>query len=324
MKKIITNQNGAIAIVTALLLTAFLGLAALGIDSGYMVATKNELQNAADAGALAGAWQLSNGEDENAIKQTVLDTVGKNKASNGNISLNFEDITIGKWDWISKKVRPPNPKKNEKDDAVQVTIQNHNLNLFFRSDNESLDAQAVAIAAGGGDGDLIPLAVDTEFKESDIGNIFTIWGDNLSPGNWGTVNLDKDDNGAAGASTIRKWLDEGYKGILKIGNYISRQPGQGAIVSNPDIVEARKNDPDRAIVVVPVVDEFHQGSGGGNNKTDKLSKVIGFAIMQIWATEYKNKNKIEKVTAKYLGPATPGGGGGGGANSGGKAIVLVK
>jgi len=52
------GETGAIAIVVALSLVALLGLTALVVDLGLLYHTKRELQTAADAAALAAAWEL--------------------------------------------------------------------------------------------------------------------------------------------------------------------------------------------------------------------------------------------------------------------------
>jgi len=49
------RQRGAVAVVTAISLVMLLGFAALAIDIGNLLVARNELQNAADAAALAGA-----------------------------------------------------------------------------------------------------------------------------------------------------------------------------------------------------------------------------------------------------------------------------
>ena len=62
MKKLIPkfkDQRGAAAIVVAIAQVFFLiGFAALAMDVGFLFASKNELQNAADSAALAGAGLL--------------------------------------------------------------------------------------------------------------------------------------------------------------------------------------------------------------------------------------------------------------------------
>lgn len=54
------DESGVIAIVTAICITMLLGFAALSLDTSHLVITHNELQNAADAAALAGARALYN------------------------------------------------------------------------------------------------------------------------------------------------------------------------------------------------------------------------------------------------------------------------
>jgi hypothetical protein len=54
------NQRGAVAILVAVALVVLVGFTALAIDVGHLVVARNELQNAADAGALAGARFLYN------------------------------------------------------------------------------------------------------------------------------------------------------------------------------------------------------------------------------------------------------------------------
>jgi Flp pilus assembly protein TadG len=54
----IGGEAGAVAILFALLLVALLVVVALVVDLGLLYDTKRDLQTAADAGALAGAWEL--------------------------------------------------------------------------------------------------------------------------------------------------------------------------------------------------------------------------------------------------------------------------
>ena len=59
-----TDQEGIAVIMVALTLFLMIGFAALAVDLSHLFVAKNELQNAADAGALAGARLLydSNGQ----------------------------------------------------------------------------------------------------------------------------------------------------------------------------------------------------------------------------------------------------------------------
>src|SRR3954469_427774 len=52
------SRRGAMVVLTAIMLVFFLGLAAFAIDIGIMLLARTELQQAADAAALAAAGDL--------------------------------------------------------------------------------------------------------------------------------------------------------------------------------------------------------------------------------------------------------------------------
>ncbi len=54
------DERGVVVVITALTLTALVGMAALVVDLGWLYVVRGELQNAADAGALAGVVELAN------------------------------------------------------------------------------------------------------------------------------------------------------------------------------------------------------------------------------------------------------------------------
>lgn len=70
MNRIINNENGAVAVIIALLMSVFLGISALVIDGGMLYMEKQKLRNAADAAALAGAQELPSTPDRAAAKAT--------------------------------------------------------------------------------------------------------------------------------------------------------------------------------------------------------------------------------------------------------------
>jgi len=55
------DESGGVVVLIAMMLFVLLGIAALAIDIGHLMIVRNELRNAADAGALAGARQLYTG-----------------------------------------------------------------------------------------------------------------------------------------------------------------------------------------------------------------------------------------------------------------------
>lgn len=93
------NNRGQILVLVALSLIVLLGFAALAIDVGYFYHTKNQLQGAADAAALAGALAL---DGSNNLAQTAPGTEAVkyatlNRASGSAVQLDPSDIILGSW-----------------------------------------------------------------------------------------------------------------------------------------------------------------------------------------------------------------------------------
>jgi Flp pilus assembly protein TadG len=110
---LLKNEQGAVAAMTSILLLVLLASAAAAIDIGHALVTRGELQNAADAGALAGTRRLSEvyqlmapsaqqtytltGGDRAAIVAAVQTAGVANRAAGVSISINPADIAIGTW-----------------------------------------------------------------------------------------------------------------------------------------------------------------------------------------------------------------------------------
>jgi Flp pilus assembly protein TadG len=144
-RPILKEKKGVTAVLTAILIVMLLGFAALAIDIGYGMVTKNELQNIADSAALAAARRLGTiyqgmtyeeqlayvvlSGDEALIKNAAIDVASQNKAGGmNNIVIRAEDIFIGKWSPWSETNTQPN--------AVRViarrdTLENGQIVTFF-------------------------------------------------------------------------------------------------------------------------------------------------------------------------------------------------
>jgi len=80
-------EKGQSLIIIALTITAFFAMLALVIDGGISYANRRSAQNAADAGALAGAYTLCNGYGSNAaISQAIDYATNKNNATSATVS----------------------------------------------------------------------------------------------------------------------------------------------------------------------------------------------------------------------------------------------
>lgn len=65
-KGYLINEDGAVAVVAAMMLPVLLGLGALAVDASVWFMSERDLQTAADAGALAAAYEIANGDASNA------------------------------------------------------------------------------------------------------------------------------------------------------------------------------------------------------------------------------------------------------------------
>lgn len=75
LMKLIKNEDGSTLVLVALLMVVLLGFAALVVDVGNLYLTKTQLQNAADAAALAGAQELPTAST---AKSTAIYFTGQN------------------------------------------------------------------------------------------------------------------------------------------------------------------------------------------------------------------------------------------------------
>ena len=106
----INNQRGATLVLVAICIFMIIALSALAIDIGHLVVTKNELQNAADAGALAGARYLYN--DFGTLVNTGCNAIAMaaataNKSDNTVVvDVATNDVQRGHWSFTTRTFTP--------------------------------------------------------------------------------------------------------------------------------------------------------------------------------------------------------------------------
>ena len=102
--RVLKNKNGAVAIYTAIVLAVLMGFAAFGVDVNYLYGVRNELQNAADAGALAGASVLFNSDGSlNPGAALTEGTRVANANKTGKQDVVVEIIETGHWSFADKE-----------------------------------------------------------------------------------------------------------------------------------------------------------------------------------------------------------------------------
>ncbi len=146
-----TARRGAIVIMSAFCLAAIVAFLAFSIDLGYIVVTEAELQNAADAGAKAGARKLNEGR--NAAIAAAISWAGKNRAAGEFVGITTEDVEIGQWDGSTATFTVLPEDAPDAPNAIRVTCRRttsrgNPLTLFFArfigSDEAFLNASATS------------------------------------------------------------------------------------------------------------------------------------------------------------------------------------
>ncbi len=185
----IKDQSGITVVLVALTMAVLIGFAALAVDIGYTLTTKNELQNVADAAALAAARQLgviyqgmSYVEQQNYVcdPQTIVDVAtdvaAKNQAGGMNITIEADNVTIGDWDASTLSLT----QTWDQPDAVRVLARrdgtaNGPITTFFARifgiDTVDVSARATAALTGQGTsepGELeVPLGISGYYFDGD-------------------------------------------------------------------------------------------------------------------------------------------------------------
>lgn len=95
------KEKGQVLVLVALGLLVLVGVVALAVDGGYVYRERRSMQNAADAGALAGAYEICHGDHESeaatrdAAEERAWDyAVDKNGANDAEILISSDMITV--------------------------------------------------------------------------------------------------------------------------------------------------------------------------------------------------------------------------------------
>ena len=136
------TRRGVILPLAAVLLVLVVAMLAFSIDVGFMAMTRGELQNAADAGALAGAAALPQGR-AGAKREGVA--VARGNAVRGRApEVRWRNVTPGYWDLEARTFAPDATVPN----AVRVVTRRRDEGLLFGPalgvDTFSQTAEAVA------------------------------------------------------------------------------------------------------------------------------------------------------------------------------------
>lgn len=295
------RQHGAVGLIMPAMLIAIFSVGALAVDIARLIVVRNELQNAADAAALAGAAGLYPTNPtpnwSNGVAQGTS-AVKLNKSSN--VQLVSGTVQAGYWNLTGTPagLQSQSIKPGASDvPAVQVTINRSAGNnggpvatllapIFGAlSANSSATAVAVIAAPGSaGPGALFPIAIskclydlywnyttgqpkiDPSTGKPYVFQINTSYpsSSNCTSGEWTGF------NGPTDASTLKGLVQNGNTSTLSIGSMINTALASGVKSS---VYMAIPSTP--LNVTIPVVNPLNPGS------SEPIYAFAGFQITKV-------------------------------------------
>lgn len=299
MKQTPHGQRGAVAPLVALLLPVLIGVAALAVDLAHVYVVRNEMQNDADAAALAGAHALidpvTGALRWDAAVTQAQQTVRLNSAAGH--AMSDAAVATGYWNLrgtpATLQSLPLTPTAWDAP-AVSVTLRKQEgqnqgpVQTFFARfwNVQGIDQQVRAVAAPTSPGTvlpggLFPLALsqclyDRYWDRSvyppvpklgafKIGSGYHY--SNCSSGEWTSLLIDAND-----VTTIREIVSTGNRVALETGQDIWIQPGTKNKLFQVVHDCSAAGDRSCEYVVVPVVTQTDNHA---------LSPITGFACLHI-------------------------------------------
>ena len=151
--RLFTDNSGVVILITALVAPVVIGFVALGVETALWYTQRNSLQAAADAAAIAGAYELRRGKDTNSII-----TIAREEAKRNGYAFTPE----------SNAINVPPESGNYTDDAAVEAILNATIELLFSTNFVEglgqIEARAVALVTEGSEACI--LALDPDASDS--------------------------------------------------------------------------------------------------------------------------------------------------------------
>ncbi len=282
------RESGQVLAFVAVLMVVLLAMLALVLDGGNLYLQRRRMQNAADAGAIAGARILClNGTADEAWAVAQDYSIVRNRADTA-------DITVGDWS-VTVVAHKDVPMTFARIIGIeQIAI--------------SAEAEAICGVSGSAQGPC-PIAVKNEsfLKVSEGGGEYTLWdseeemdpdGGNLSGSNRGWLSLPctYPDTCTEGANELKEWMLDGYPGSVDVDSYVRPASGEMAAVIQQAYVGQR--------LIMPVYDVLIDLEGR------PYYHLVGFAIFEV--TDVISTGHPKGISGHFVdwvkaGPINPGG-----------------
>ncbi len=302
------HERGAYGTILALALPLFVGSMGLAVDISHYLWVRGQLQNTADAGALAGAKSLNSTATGVTASTTVSSTYATKYKVNGHMIAASElaQNQAGKWDFTSKSFTTTGVDPASTN-AVRVTVARQNVPNFFARilsgalKTQTIQASAIAVAGGAG---AIPCGFPTAIASCEIqtnSDNSVVCPANLSFQNGPlSVGLTLPDgaspvSGNNAKPYFHQALGAGCNLPVTMGKTLFVQNGNDLTKTTVDEINAATNNGARPVsVVLPVLD-MTCGSGGATYNGS--AKVVGFMQMRLIGARWTGSAPAAVATA---------------------------
>ena len=311
----LVQQKGAVTVLVALTLPVLVGAAALAVDLAYLHVVRNELQNDADAAALAGARALYKknlaAADWTSAADTARNAIALNRAASH--ALADGQVQTGYWDTQQTTAGlqglPMTPSATDAP-AVQVSLaksdgQNQGPVLTFLANIWGISSVPVRVTAVAGvtspgivkPGGLFPLAIsDCMYQKFwsmqsagpridpttgkpyvfKIGSLYHY--ENCNSGEWSSLNVR-----APGANTIDTMIETGNPVAMSVGDEAWMQSGvKASLYADVKKCSAAGNK-QCEYVVVPTLSQVVSGTS---------ATIVGFACLHVLNAVGRNEKYV--------------------------------
>ena len=326
------SQKGSVSVLVALTLPVLVGAGALAVDLAYLHVVRNELQNDADAAALAGARKLytqgASALNWSAAAATASSAIALNRAAGH--ALGDGQVQTGYWDTTQTATGlqglPMTPGANDAP-AVQVSLsksagQNLGPVRTFFAQIWGVLAKPVSVTAVAGvsspgsiqPGGLFPFAISKCMYDkfwnmsaqpaaprvdpvTGLVPAFMIGSlykyDNCESGEWTSL-----DTQASGANSIEQMIEEGNPISMSVGDGAWMQSGvKTSLYTDVKNCSAAGNR-QCEFVVVPTLAQVVSGTS---------APIVGFACLQLLDAVGGNQKYILAKMSNQCPPPLSGG-----------------
>jgi len=277
------GERGQVLVMLALFMIALLAVVALVFDGGNMYLQRRRMQNAADAGALAGAVSLAKEEGQPAARNQAQEYARvRNGADSAAVTFGYRNVTVV---------------------ACRSTAMTFAQVIGLGSTEVCARATAAWVPISGV-GWLRPIAIEEFPYEFDVP--YTMWDDVEDEDPTNPYDIQGAKRGwvdpscsippqttcgpAAGASDLAEWMANGYNGMTYVDSWIRGKSGVAAsVIGNAEVGD---------IIPIVVYDSISE---------DGFYHIVTFAAFRITNVDRTgNDKRITGEFQHYIAPAPPG------------------